>query len=121
MAEVDGEHRDPVARATEMRAKYPSIDVLRRYFLDHTVVHNGKTWVLSNQWGTKTEPTLSALADAPSQKPMSPFEKLTRHPADQDHDLRLGTYRARLWFPAVECARARNACCATGAWTRRDR
>jgi hypothetical protein len=47
-----------------MRAKYSRIDVLRRYVLDDPVVQNGKTWVLSNQWGTKTERTLSALADA---------------------------------------------------------
>jgi hypothetical protein len=52
-------------------------------------VHNGKRWVLSNQWGTKTEPTLSALSDAfPEAKVTS--DKLTGHPsADQDHDLRL--------------------------------
>jgi hypothetical protein len=61
---VDGEYNDPVMLATEMRVKYPRINIQRRYFLDHPVVEDGKTWVLSNQWGTKTEPTLSALADA---------------------------------------------------------
>jgi hypothetical protein len=75
--EVDGERDDPVALAAEMRVKYPGIDIQRRYFLDHPVVQNGKTWVLSNQWGTNTEPTLSALADA------FPGAKVTYRQADQ--------------------------------------
>jgi hypothetical protein len=66
-----------VALAAEMRVKYPKIDIQRRYFLDHTVVQNGKTWVLSNQWGTNTEPTLSALADT------FPEAKVTFRQADQ--------------------------------------
>ena len=77
MVEVDSEHDDPVALVAVMRAKYPKIDIPRRFFLDHPVVHNGKTWILSNQWGTKTEPTLSALADA------FPEAKVTFRQADQ--------------------------------------
>jgi hypothetical protein len=68
-----------VAQAAEMRVKYPKIDIQRRYFLDHPVLQNGKTWILSNQWGTNTEPTLSALADA------FPEAKVTFRQADQTY------------------------------------
>jgi hypothetical protein len=49
-----------------------------RYFLDHPEVHDGKTWVLSNQWGTKTERRCT-FWQTPSKKPRSPSDKLTRH------------------------------------------
>jgi hypothetical protein len=34
---------------------------LRRWFLDSPIHENGRTWVLSNQWGVKTEEALQAL------------------------------------------------------------
>lgn len=41
----------------------PRLDV-SRWFLDHPIVEGGRTWVLKNSWGTNTEPTLTALAEA---------------------------------------------------------
>ena len=34
----------------------------RRWFLDYPIHHEGRTWVLSNQWGMDTIPALAALA-----------------------------------------------------------
>jgi hypothetical protein len=42
-------------------AVYPNAN-LRRWFVDSPLHHSGQTWVISNQWGTNTEPALAALA-----------------------------------------------------------
>lgn len=34
---------------------------LYRWFIDEPIHDDGHTWVLSNQWGMNTEPTLGAL------------------------------------------------------------
>lgn len=34
---------------------------LSRWFLDSPIIEDGRTWVLSNQWGTNTEATLASL------------------------------------------------------------
>jgi hypothetical protein len=41
-------------------AAYPKAD-LRRWFFDEPIYHDGRTWVVSNQWGVNTEPALLAL------------------------------------------------------------
>jgi hypothetical protein len=60
-----------------MLAADPKVDV-RRWFCDHPYVDEdaGLTYVLINQWGTNTEPTLEALAEA------FPHAKITYRRAD---------------------------------------
>jgi hypothetical protein len=60
---VDGEYREPAGVSTAIQARYPTIET-RRHFIEHPLVHEGRTWILSKQWGRKTEPTLEALAAA---------------------------------------------------------
>ena len=39
---------------------YPNAH-LRRWFVDCPIHHADETWVVSNQWGTRSEPALTAL------------------------------------------------------------
>ena len=39
---------------------YPNAD-LRRWFLDSPIHHSSQTWIVSNQWGTRTEAALTSL------------------------------------------------------------
>lgn len=48
----------------------------RRWFVDHAFRREGRTWLLRKQWGTNTEPTLEALANA------FPEARLTFQPAE---------------------------------------
>ena len=61
--DVPGAIRDGDAVRAALSAAYPDIRV-RRYFCDHPFVSEeaDRTYVLSNQWGPKTEATLEALA-----------------------------------------------------------
>ena len=60
---VDGELYDQDQVAAALVADDPRIDP-GRWFTEHPLVDEGRTWVVSRMWGRNTEPTLTALAQA---------------------------------------------------------
>jgi hypothetical protein len=65
MKRVRGVYRDSDALEAALRSVEPDID-LRRWFTDYPFVDeaNSETFVLSNQWGRRTEAKLTALSEA---------------------------------------------------------
>ena len=60
---VDGVYSDTDLAAAFV-ARYPRADGnLRRWHIDSPIADDGRTWVLSKQWGTNTLPTLDALIE----------------------------------------------------------
>lgn len=60
---VEGELTDEDAVVAALRTDDPRIDP-RRWFVEYPIAQDGRTWLLRRQWGTNTEPTLTALAQA---------------------------------------------------------
>lgn len=60
---LDGELDDEEAIIAALVAQKPGIDA-RRWFVEHPIRQDGRTWLLRRQWGLNTEPTLTALAQA---------------------------------------------------------
>lgn len=52
----------PAELADAFVDSYPNAEGhLHRWHIDSPIVEDGKTWILSKQWGTNTLPTLDAL------------------------------------------------------------
>lgn len=60
---IEGEHHSEEEVQTALAEQYPGVEV-RRWFTEHAVVEDGRTWVVRRVWGRNTEPTLTALRDA---------------------------------------------------------
>ncbi|HSH58923.1 MAG TPA: hypothetical protein VK988_04630 [Acidimicrobiales bacterium] len=58
---VDGEWDGTEAVVTAFRKDDRGFDATR-WFVEHAICQDGRTWVLSNHWGGDMEPTLGALA-----------------------------------------------------------
>lgn len=63
--DIDGEHTDPDEIVELFIARWPNAtpDNMNRWFVDHPIVADGRTWLLKNGWGSNTEELLRALAD----------------------------------------------------------
>lgn len=61
--DVDGEYDDEAALAAAFIERWPNAnaDNLHRWFVDAPIIHDGRTWLLSSQWGRSTEPLLEEL------------------------------------------------------------
>ncbi len=59
-----GEHTDRDDIVAGFIARWPNATVanVKRWFVDDPIVGDGRTWLLSNQWGRSTEAMLNALA-----------------------------------------------------------
>lgn len=71
---IVGEAGDGDALVAAFRAEDSRFDPVR-WFVEYPITQDGRTWVLSNQWGTQTEGTLRALSQA------FPEAKVTFRPA----------------------------------------
>lgn len=58
---VAGEHEPGQPTRDALKAAFPEVDP-NRFFCDSPFVERGQTYVLSNQWGTKTELRLETLS-----------------------------------------------------------
>lgn len=61
---IPGEHQDPT---TAFLRDYPR-EYARKFhpewwYIDHPVLQDGRTWLVSKGWGTNTEPALTALCE----------------------------------------------------------
>ncbi len=60
---VQGRYDDPEAVKAAFLAADPKIDI-PRWWYEHPLVEDDRTWILTRMWGTDTEPSLAALAKA---------------------------------------------------------
>jgi hypothetical protein len=60
---VEGRYQDPEAVKAAFLEADARIDIARWWY-DHPIVQDDRTWILTRMWGTDTEPSLAALARA---------------------------------------------------------
>lgn len=62
--DIDGEHTDRTEIINRFVDRWPNAtaDNIGRWFVDDPIIGDGKTWLLSSQWGRSTETALKALA-----------------------------------------------------------
>ncbi|MEU6208054.1 hypothetical protein ABZ814_31280 [Micromonospora musae] len=71
-----GEHHSEDQVQAALAEQYPGVEV-SRWFTEHAIVEDGKTWVIRKMWGRNTEPTLITLRDRFPEAKVS-FQRATR-------------------------------------------
>ncbi|WP_433285545.1 hypothetical protein [Micromonospora sp. CA-244673] len=78
---LEGEHQSEEAVQAALMQQYPGVEV-SRWFTEHAVVEDGRTWVIRRIWGRNTEPTLTTLQDRFPEAKVS-FQRATPESAGE--------------------------------------
>ncbi|MEU7994050.1 hypothetical protein AB0B83_01735 [Micromonospora sp. NPDC049060] len=76
---IEGEHHGEDEVRVALADQYPGVKV-SRWFTEHALVQDGRTWVVRKVWGRNTEPTLTTLRDSFPEAKVG-FQQATPGPA----------------------------------------